>query len=102
MLATQNNHMAVVQLLQEQQPADKDNDSFRLSKKSLNTRDALRAAALEGAVETVRFLVEEGVSKDDGDKDGYTPLMFGAAFGHLPVIQCLLEQGALTKAPVHF
>ena len=39
------------------------------------TRDALCAAAEKGAVETVRFLIEEGVSKHDADKDGWTPLL---------------------------
>ena len=94
MLATQNDHLAVVQFLEEQQPTDRDKDDMLLTKKGLNTRDALRAAAERGAVETARFLVEEGVSKDDGYKNGWTPLLSAAHEGHLPVIQCLLELGA--------
>ena len=92
MLATQNNHLTVVQYLEKKQPTDK--GDMLLIKKGLNTRDALRVAAERGAVEAVRFLADEGVSRDDADEDGWTPLLNAAWYGHLAVIQCLLEQGA--------
>ena len=94
MLATQNDHLAVVQFLEQQQPTDKATNDMLLMKKGLNTCDALRAAVERGAVEAVRFLVEEGVSKDDGDKDGWTPLLRAVKKNHMGVIQYLLEQGA--------
>ena len=93
-LATQNNHLAVVQVLEQQQPTVIDKDDMLLFKKGSNTRDALRVAALRDAVEAVRFLVEEGVSKDDGDKDGWTPLLYATVNGNIAVVQYLLEHGA--------
>ena len=98
MLATENNHLAVVQFLQVEQLTDKDNDDLLLIKKGLNSCDALRAAALRGAVEAVCFLVEEGGSKDDADKNGCTPLLYAAWKGHFPVVQYLMEQGGEGKS----
>ena len=63
-----------------------------LTKKTLNTRDALRAAASKGCLPAVRFLVEEGVSKTDADKEGRTPLMLATQNDHLAVMQFLEEQ----------
>ena len=94
MLATQNDHVAVVQFLEEEQQTDNDKDGRLLVKKELNTLDALGVAALRGALEAVRFLVEEGVSKDDGDTRGVTPLIYTSLNGHFSVVQYLLEQGA--------
>ena len=65
-----------------------------LASKSLDTRDALRAAAQSGSMETVRFLVQEGVNNDDADNDGYTPLIYADRGGHVVMAQYLLDQGA--------
>ena len=63
-----------------------------LTKKSLNTRDSLRAAASKGCLAAVRFLVEEGVSKTDADKRGRTPLMLATQNNHVAVVQFLEEE----------
>ena len=53
-----------------------------------------------GAVGAVRILVEEGVSKDEADVEGWTALIVAAQNNLLVVIQYLLEQGA-DKDKVH-
>ena len=62
-----------------------------LKLKSLNTRDALRAAATKGCLEAVRFFVEEGVDKDAADKEGNTPVMLASQKNHQAIVQ-FLEQ----------
>ena len=68
-----------------------------LKLKSLNTRDALRAAATKGCLEAVRFLVEEGVDKDAADKEGNTPVMLASQNNHQVVVQFLEEFKAEKK-----
>ena len=100
MLATQNNHENVVRFLKRL--TDKDNDKYDmlLTNKELNTCDALRAAARRSALGAVRFLVEEGVSKDDGDCQGCTALYLASLYGRLAVVQYLLDQGADKDKPL--
>ena len=90
MLATQNNHMAVVQFLEEYK-TNKNKADMSLKNKTANTRDALRAAANKGCMEAVRFLVEEEVSQDDADNEGRTPLLIAIQSGHEAVARYLVE-----------
>ena len=90
MFASQNNHQAVVQFLEEFK-TDKKKADMSLKKKSLDTRDALRAAVNKGCLEAVRFLVEEEVSQTDKDKERRTPLMLAIEAGHTAVARYLVE-----------
>ena len=63
--------------------------TIMLKKKSLNARDALRAASSKGCLAVVRFMVDEGVSKTDADKQGHTPLMLATQNNHMAVVQFL-------------
>ena len=90
MLATQNNHLAVVKLLKEHK-TDKKKADMSLKMKSLDTRDALRAAANQGCMDAVRFLVEEDVSVIDTDNEGRTPWMLAIQSGHMAVARYLVE-----------
>ena len=90
MLASQNNHLAVVQFLEEFK-TDKKKGDMSLRLKTLDTRDALRAAVNKGCTEAVRFLVEEQVCQDDMDKEGRTPLMLAIQSGHTAVARYLVE-----------
>ena len=89
-LASQNNHSAVVQFLEEY-TTDKKKSDMSLKKKTANTRDALRAAANKGCMEAVRFLVEEKVNLSDKDKEGKTPLLLAVESGHLAIARYLVE-----------
>ena len=62
-----------------------------LKLKSLNTRDALRAAATKGCLEAVRFFVEEGVDKEAADKEGNSPSMLASKNNHLAIVRFLEE-----------
>jgi len=58
----------------------------------------LRAAALQGRVHVVRFLIEKGADVQATTPDGVTALMYASLQGHLPVMKELIEAGAdLTK-----
>ena len=91
MLASQNNHQVVMQFLREFKTDKKNGADMSLKLKSLNTRDALRAALNKGCMEAVRFLVKEGVSQIDADKEGRTPLMSAILAGHTAVARYLVE-----------
>ena len=90
MLATQNNHVTVVQFLKEYKTDKKKADAL-LKNKAANTRDALRAAANKGCMGAVRFLVEEKVSVTDADREGRTPWMLAIQSGHVAVARYLVE-----------
>jgi ankyrin repeat protein len=57
-------------------------------------RTPLMLAALEGHMEVVTFLVEEGADVNARDADGETPLYMAAGWGHEEVVAFLLSRGA--------
>ena len=61
------------------------------------TRPPVFAAAGNGHITVVRFLVELGVDADKANKDRATPLFAAAKNGNIKVINFLLEIGAENK-----
>ena len=95
-LASKNNNQAVVQFLKEFK-TDKKKADMSLKLKSLNTRDALRAAVNEGCLEAVRFWGEEKVSQNENDYGRQTLWMLAIQAGHTAMarylVECLQERG---------
>eukprot|EP00438_Fugacium_kawagutii_P006770 Skav201395 [mRNA] locus=scaffold296:310745:314549:+ [translate_table: standard] len=82
----------VVQLLLEF-GADKDSPT------AFDASTALHLAAYEGLLDTVRFLVDAGASKDQPDERGATALFLAAQENHCEVLRLLLEAGANKDQP---
>ena len=59
-----------------------------------NGATPLYAAAENGHVAIVKYLVEQGANKDKADRHGQSPLFVAAERGHLAVVQYLVEHGA--------
>mmetsp|Transcript_8602 Transcript_8602/g.10143 ORF Transcript_8602/g.10143 Transcript_8602/m.10143 type:complete len:311 (-) Transcript_8602:509-1441(-) len=54
----------------------------------------LLAAAKEGAVDDLAFLIEDGANVNYKDRFGMSPLLWAATNGHSSCVECLLENGA--------
>lgn len=73
-------------------------------------RHPLHAAALSDRVAEALRLIDQGMSADERDPNGNTPLMVAAAFGNAEVAAALIERGADPNAhdgvhgatPLHF
>ena len=54
----------------------------------------VHVAALNNQAECVRLLIKAGAKVNNGDNDGWTPLMAAAAFAEHKMVEMLLENGA--------
>ena len=68
-----------------------------------NMRDGVQAtplhlAALQGRLQVVEYLLQQGVTIDAANIQGLTPLYCAAEHGHAPVIRFLCEHGALVDS----
>ena len=64
------------------------------SPKELDGKTPLHAAASEGQLEAVRFLLGLGLDVNASDKDGWTSLHCAASRGHFASCEALLAKGA--------
>mmetsp|Transcript_27168 Transcript_27168/g.42290 ORF Transcript_27168/g.42290 Transcript_27168/m.42290 type:complete len:121 (-) Transcript_27168:54-416(-) len=60
-------------------------------------RTALHKACFWGHIETVQFLLSQGIKVDIQDYNGDTALHDAVHFGHTPVVEALLKHGANTR-----
>jgi len=73
-------------------------------------RKAMRHYAMNGNLDLIKGLVESGQSVNDFDSAGWQPIHWAAEYGHLPVVQYLLDNGASVhsrgsqdnKLPIHW
>ena len=57
----------------------------------------LRRAAARGDLDTVRRILKTPADINARDKNGFTPLMLAAQYGHTEVVQALIDGGALVN-----
>ena len=62
-------------------------------------RSNLHYAALDGDVDAVRRLIEDGQDVSLPDESGWTPLHFATQSGRPDVASCLIDAGADVEAP---
>lgn len=63
-----------------------------------SARSPLAQAAIDGALQRVRHLVEEGANVNDADQFGWLPLHRAAANNHAHIVTYLLDAGAAIEA----
>ncbi len=64
--------------------------------------EALALAAELGHIDIVEALIAAGVDVNQGDSDGWTPLMAAAGGGHTAIVEKLLAAGANVNAQTTF
>ena len=64
-----------------------------MKKEAVDCKTPLHLAAVNGHLDVVQYLVEQGANKEATDDCNKTPLFVAAKGGHLEVVQYLVEQG---------
>ena len=57
------------------------------------------SAVMDGNLDRVRLLVEQGADKEMGDVNDSTPLLLASCHGHLDMVQYLVEKGVKIDKP---
>ena len=91
MVAAEQGHLQVVEELVK---AGADVRAGSSVNQSVGEQMAIHFAATKGRDDVVRFLLEQGVSVDQGTSKGLTPLMLAAGGGHASTVGLLLNNGA--------
>jgi len=90
-IATEKGYVAITQLLKDRTEGRKPVCSI--------SRSAVHIAAVNGSLEEVQRLVEDGMSLDCGDPFGRTALWGAAKNGHKSIITFLLQNGSCVNVP---
>ena len=85
-IATEENHLTVVEYLVEQ-GAD-------MEKENMNGNTSLLYASEQGHVEVTRYLLQQGANRDKANKNGCTSLHFAAQNNQLETAKLLMVYGA--------
>jgi hypothetical protein len=73
-------------------------ESLKAFEKLFDDMDALRSAAIEGNINKIKRLIENGVDINGTNSKGETALMLAAAYGQIDVINLLIDNNADVNA----
>ena len=85
-IASQNNHLPLVQYLVEQ--------GANMEKVDKHGWTPLMSSTCDDCFDVVRYLLEQGANRDKADINGWTPLHYAAYRGHLKTAKLLMVYGA--------
>lgn len=79
-------------------PVTTDLSELRAKEKKAKPKKDIFFAARTGKTAIARRLLEKGVSPNDTNEDGETPVLLAVASGHIPIVELLLKHGATLDA----
>ena len=80
-------------ILNETVPADSEDFDSKAEYKDKDGQE-LHAAAKTGCIQIIKLLLSQGFDIDSRDRNGDTPLMWTALYGHEGAFQMLIQKGA--------